>query len=145
MALDADSATEADLQKILEGRRARLRRELAAVEQLLACLSGQMSDAPSGVAEAGSNAAYASLKPQEASLRLLRDYPDKKWRASAAAKKLKKLGVKSESKTFPSLVSAALKRLAERGMALREMDGKRPIYSLKRREAAGPPAVSQSE
>ena len=144
MAHDADNGTEASLRQLLEYRRERLKRELDAVEQLLGCLGGNISDTPCGSPEAvNSSADYASLKPQEAALRLLRDYPDKKFRPSAAARKLKKLGVRSASRTFSSLVSAALKRLAERGLAVREMDGSRPVYYLKKTDSATLPTLSE--
>lgn len=134
MGIEADSGSEPNLRQILERRRARLKREIDAVDVLLECISSEAFEAPSDAPEVPTSSAsteYRSLKPQEAVLKLLRDNPGKRFRASAAAKKLKRLGVRSASKTFSSLIAAALKRLAERGVAIRELEGKRPVYSLK--------------
>lgn len=140
MRTETSQPTERELRKILTRRRARLRCELEAVEQLLTCLTGNRSDLSAAIPQETGADDYGSLRPQNAALRLLQESPGKKWRASEAAEKLKELGVKSASRTFSSLISAALMRLAERRLIVREMEGRRPVYVFRGTASGAIPA-----
>jgi len=145
MASDSENGQNASLRQLLEERRARMRRELEAVETLLACLGGGVEEVRREVAADERSAEFSSLKPQDAALRFLQDHPGKTFKPNVVAKKLKRLGVKSESKMFSSVVAAALKRLAERGVLVREMDGGRPVYGWRPAEGAPARTTAQSQ
>lgn len=74
---------------------------------------------------------YENLAPQEATLKLLNERPEKLWKPSEAAKKLLKEGFKSGSKHFATIIYSSLKRLEEKGEVEKIEKDNRSFYKKK--------------
>lgn len=77
------------------------------------------------------DADFKGLPPQEGVEKLLSMHPTKHFRAVEVTRKLRALGVSSESKTFDSTVAAALRRLERKKILLTEKKGGSRFYWFK--------------
>jgi hypothetical protein len=67
---------------------------------------------------------YEKLQPQEATLKLLTELPDKLWKPSEVKKRLLQEGFKSKSDHLDVMVYSALRRLVKKGQLEKiEKDG----------------------
>ena len=130
--------------RVLEAYRAELRtkleqakRDLEAVEHSIHLLGGT-GPKPDAEDVPGSGA-YASLPPQQAVEKFLREHPERPFKPSVLARKLRSLGYEpttTDPNVFVTQVRSACLRLAQKGMVERtEVNGKVAFQ----RSSANPP------
>lgn len=109
--------------------RTQLLSDLEAIDRFIKQIEGH--EEPLTMPTSGEVSTYRGLGPQAAVEKFLADHPGKKYRASAVAQELLRLGFEQKSNSFPTQVVSALKRAVNKGIAQKRKIGKRPCYWLK--------------
>ena len=114
-----------EYQQELLSRLSKLRTDLEAVQHSLELLGGAAGEGV--MADPPSDVATKAAGPQHLVERFLKDHPGQFFRPSVAARLIRKQGYSPKNvTTWPTLVTVAMKRLCEKGVAVaKEEEGKR--------------------
>ncbi len=120
----------------------RFKQDVEAVERSIALLSGE--DTANLQEAVRKTLGYEGLGPQRAVERLLYENPDRKFKASVAAKELLRRGYPKKGKNFASIIACALNRAVAKGIATREHHGGRWVYGLVNSTGASEASLAQN-
>ena len=153
----ASEATKTALLEHMAVYRKQLEEELEAIERAMATLSGQNTPAATKLparVTMGSPAysdpslalrAYAGLGPQAAVQKLLKNRPDRPWKATEARDELKRGGMATDAKNFISSVTIALNRSVSKGLAIKGKNEKGVfVYRAKKSDSGVVMATPES-
>jgi hypothetical protein len=113
----------------------RLTADMDAISRAEEILSAQSSGTVTVSVETIQETGYENLQPQEATLKLISEKPDKAWRAPEIRMALNNQGFRATSKNFPNILYSVLYRLVEKGeIEKTELNGQ--VYFKKKQKVA---------